>query len=756
MTQWTFEPVLSWPAILVVLGVLVALLAIRPTYRVLSRGQLRTLAVLRLVTIALLALGLARPGCVRMVERPQKVVLPVMIDVTRSMELPHEGSGTTRWQKLIDSLQAAQPQLRKLAERFEVQYFAFDGDLVAIESSEGWPSLPDGPSGAQSDYGAALAQVTERLRGERIAGSLILGDGVQNTDFPKVELPRAVREYSQLQSPLFAVPFGQAAEGDQIADIAVTNLPDQFAVFVKNEINIQGVVEVRGFANQEIPVQLLRVGQDGQEELLKSEVVVARQGDEKIPVNMRYTPTEPGEYRLVLRAEPQSREVVVRNNELPAFLTVYEGGLRVLYIEGELNYEQKYLRRSLAASQDLEVDFVWVDQRDRDRWPVNLVDQLSDSNYDVFILGDIDSRALHQPGGFEDNLKALALQVEKGKGLIMLGGEHSFGPGRYHSTPLNDLLPIQMQPYEAQDFGAPVNHSLHLERELVLRVASPHYLTRISGDDPNVWESLPPLLGANRFAGLKPRTQVLLETERGEPILVVGTVGGRVVAFAGDSTWRWWTLGDSQLHRRFWRQMVLWAAGLDGMNRQNVIIELPQRRFAQGSPLDFQVSAREPGGQALENASFSIEMTKPDGSQVPVVVSEQGEVRLANLPEGSLDLTGLYAIEASAVEGQKSIGSARIEFVVFDADREKSQPAASPDRLSRMVLPTAEFGGKLVDPDRLSSHIEDWLSQPAELSIEVPQRWLLGETFLDGLLFLACFVGVLGLEWYFRKKWGLV
>ena len=123
-------------------------------------------------------------------------------------------------------------------------------------------------------------------------------------------------------------------------------------------------------------------------------------------------------------------------------------------------------------------------------------------------------------------MNALAKRVEQGKGLIMLGGEHSFGPGRYHSTPLSDLLPIQMQAYEAQDFNAPVNHSLHLERELTLRPAASHYLTRLAGEEESVWGKLPPLLGANRFTGVKPRTQILLETERGEPILVVGTVGG--------------------------------------------------------------------------------------------------------------------------------------------------------------------------------------------------------------------------------------
>ena len=108
------------------------------------------------------------------------MVLPILIDMTRSMELPLEGLGATRWQKLTESLQASRPGLEKLAEQYDLQFFGFDSELGALSSSAGWPALPDGPVGAQSDYGFALGQVTERLRGERIAGCMILGDGVQN------------------------------------------------------------------------------------------------------------------------------------------------------------------------------------------------------------------------------------------------------------------------------------------------------------------------------------------------------------------------------------------------------------------------------------------------------------------------------------------------------------------------------------------------------------------------------------------------
>jgi hypothetical protein len=95
-------------------------------------------------------------------------------------------------------------------------------------------------------------------------------------------------------------------------------------------------------------------------------------------------PPVPGRYKLTLRAAEQPGELVTKNNQLSAYLRVLEGGLKVLYLEGELRNEQVFLRRSLAASADIDLDFVWIDSRLRDRWPVDLSSKLSDPAYDVF------------------------------------------------------------------------------------------------------------------------------------------------------------------------------------------------------------------------------------------------------------------------------------------------------------------------------------------------------------------------------------
>ena len=57
-----------------------------------------------------------------------------------------------------------------------------------------------------------------------------------------------------------------------------------------------------------------------------------------------------------------------------------------------------------------------------------------------------------------------------------------------------------------------------------------------SDDSLSDWNRIPPLSGANKFRGAKEGAMVLAEDLRGNPLLVEGEPGGRVIAFAGDST----------------------------------------------------------------------------------------------------------------------------------------------------------------------------------------------------------------------------
>ena len=98
-----------------------------------------------------------------------------------------------------------------------------------------------------------------------------------------------------------------------------------------------------------------------------------------------------------------------------------------------------------------------------------------------------------------------------------------------------------------------------------------HFALRLAaGREANAaaWEKLPPLDGVNTSSATVARDAVVLaDAGEDKPLLVSQNYGdGRVLAFAGDSTWHWWMRGFDELraeHKRFWRQIVLWLAKKD-------------------------------------------------------------------------------------------------------------------------------------------------------------------------------------------------
>ena len=73
---------------------------------------------------------------------------------------------------------------------------------------------------------------------------------------------------------------------------------------------------------------------------------------------------------------------------------------------------------------------------------------------------------------------------------------------------------------------------------------------------------------------------------------------GRTAALAVDSTWHWQMEGFGEVHRRFWRQLVLWLAKKDETAGERVWVRLDQRRYQQGSRVDFTLGAEDDAGRA--------------------------------------------------------------------------------------------------------------------------------------------------------------
>jgi hypothetical protein len=754
MTTWYVQPVFnSYLAVALVALVLGALLLVGPTFRRLSRGRRWALIGLRAAVILLVLLALLRPARISTSTKPQTGVVVVMGDNSRSMQLPSGTTSRTRWVTQIDALAACESDLAALAQQFDVKVYAFDSTSRPLDLSGGRIAWPERPEGRETDIGSSLADAAQGEMGRRILGVVLISDGVQTALAPRMETQEAARELARQGAPLFTTTIGPVGDAAEARDLAMEYLQDQYTVFVKNEVVIKGIVRITGYANKAIPIELILEDAAGKRQTIGPQQVSAKLDGQQVEFSFPFTPIQAGQYKLTVRAAAQPGELTTRNNELQSFLNVLDGGLRVLYLEGDLRWEQKYLRRSLNDSPDIDVDFQWIDLRTRDRWPVDFGDVLANPKWDVVLIGDLDAAALGAK-----NLRDLARAIDSGKGLGMLGGFHSFGAGGYQTTVMADVLPVQMDRLLKQDFNTEIVEQAHIKGPLAMRPVHDHPLVRLgpAAENAGIWSKLPPLSGANLFRPTDIKQRFRSVADAGEtPLLVPGDYGqGRVLAFAGDSTWQWWMQGREAEHRRFWRQVVLWLAKRDEDQQGEVWVTMRQRRFNPGAQVTFEAGAKTAAGAEVPGATISATITGPDKQTRPARLTKDGAAWSGLFTDTSQP--GDYQLVVEATAGGKRLGTASAQFLVFDQDLEMASQAADSDLMARLSNLTKEAGGRVVPPEGLPALFRELAEKPRETEVEVQTKWQLGDTTLDAWTFFLLFVGLLTGEWWLRKKWGLV
>lgn len=714
------NPIWPWPLV-AILGA--ALLVFSHwTYRPGTPARRRLLA-LRWLTILLAIFAMLRPNLVFTKKSKQSSTLVILADKSKSMLLRDMWDNQSRWEAMTRLWRESDEATKALGEEVQIRTFEFSKD---IGENVAWTKEPEGE---QTAVGDALEEVLNRTAGERLAGIVLLSDGTNTTGLSPVA---ASRQLSGQNVPVYAFGFGRETATEQVRDLSVRNILSSATTFVKNKLVARGEFQAAGFAHQNVNVKLLFDG------------VEKARGTAKIneagtgAIELEGIPETPGEVKVTLQADVQPGELLPGNNEASTFVTVRPGGIRVVQIEGKYRYwEPKFLRWALDQSPDIELSQLYLldTSGSESTLPPELFDK---GKFDVYILGDVASNRFSA-----DELGKLTKAVERGAGLLMMGGYESFGPGGWGRTAVADVLPVKMGPADGQR-KEPLKF---VPTAAGLR----HFVLRLSGDDSTnqtLWKGLRPLDGGSVIAGLKPNALVLAQTPEGAPLLAAQEVGaGRTVAFVGDTTWRWRKdEAGITAHARFWRQLILWLAHHDEVGGNDIIVRIPYRRLSLGQKLPIEVEVLGEGGKPVTNAQVQAVIKTPNGAEVPVPLTIQGEQYQASFWQ--TDAAGDYTLQVAATAGNKSFGSRSVKFLVHTEDREMLQLAADLSSLRSLAGAT---NGEFHTAEELPNFLKNL--QQKDLNLEVSQS--VRESLWDRAPLLLLFVGLLSAEWVIRKQNGL-
>jgi uncharacterized membrane protein len=360
-------------------------------------------------------------------------------------------------------------------------------------------------------------------------------------------------------------------------------------------------------------------------------------------------------------------------------------------------------------------------------------------NFDLVIFDDF----FYRPYLNLNHLERVKEFVRGGGSFAVIGGPNFFGQGGYEGTPLEEILPARLSGKE--DYRRDLPSGVKLSR-----LGTIHPITRFSSEGNNhqgLWQEMPPLDGINLLEA-KSSGRVLLESTDGipRPILVVGNYGkGRVSILGTDFSWKWYMGMLAQgkgnwAYLRFMERMVRWLTRDPSLDP--VQITLPAKPGEVGQEIGVQVRVKEEGFSSASKRIVSFSVFNPEGTKVVSqlrTTAQQGEFLGSFLPEKG----GIYKVRVETPEGHLE------ESVVVAEAAEGLDGVPNPEHL-RMIAEAT--GGKVLSSGKeVLRGAESYGEKIKEHFIEEKRLPLWSAPYL-----LVLIPALLGMEWYLRRRGGMV
>ena len=735
LNQISIAPVLPLWLILLLffLGFTSAALQYRLIQRRLGHSRALRLSLLRLGAISLLVAFTLNPFLVSKKEHKLSTAIAVLLDTSQSMGQPEGPGKPTRLEQAKKLLiEGTNPLLKSLNERFNVRLYGVGESLRAIEVKELGDVEARGMKGN-------LNEILKEISGKN-ALALLLSDGnLEWNEGPSTNLP------------LLTIPLGNP---EAYKDILIKSVKTPSLAFRGREVIIDVTIKSYGYTGLTLPVLLKEGGK-----LLSAKNVRINASPGEGTASLSFIPDEVGQKNLSLSIPQQFGESLASNNNLNLSLKVLRDKIRILMVSGSPSMNYRFMRTALKNDPSIDLlSFVILrtpsdtlnvptNEQSLIPFPVETLFSKEIKNFDLLIFDNFKYPLyLSLP-----HLESIREFLRGGGGFAMIGGPDVVNEGRYGMTPIGEILPVRFTEKEVYRRDSPA--SIRLSRAGVV-----HSITRlpsdvmgdIGGDDArrlNFWREMPSLDGIN-LAEAKSSATTLLESADGIswPILVVSNYGnGRVLTLATDYSWKWYVgmvaKGKGNLaYLKFVDRMVRWLTKDPDLNL--VEITLPEGQRSAGQEIEARIKLREEDLSPNPRSRASFSVRDPDGVRIETRLKptgQKGEYLGSFLPQKG----GIYKlrIETSAGNLEESMAVAGL------LDRLD----AAPDHEQLKKIAASTGGRFLVGSADLLREIEAYGKRGQHSFVEEKRLPLWATTYT-----LAILLALLGMEWYLRRKWGLI
>ena len=569
--------------------------------------------------------------------------LSVLVDTSLSMSISDGTDGATR-------LEAAKKFIKEspVLKKYKLSLYGFGDAPVKIEDEKQWEELK--PLKNTSFIFDAITQV-DREAGDDCKGILVFTDGQESratdTDMLKTNFGK----------PVFTVGLGSFVP----ADAGITDVISNSPVYSGENVKIGVYLNQSSLDGRKAQLLLKDGGR-----VIQEKAIAFSGKTQTVDFDMPSPPSGEHVYQVeVDTGETDDR--IPENNRMNLFVSVLLPKINILYVEGSLRWEYKFLKRYIESNANFSPVFLI-------RVGENLFNQTGGEGmkippdifgdirflekFDIIILGDINFSSF--PSVHLKNLYDFV--STKGKSLLLLGGEN-LADG-LKNTPVQEVIPFRVTGAEKNIISQPFLPAFTEEGKTL----------PVFGTDTGPF---PQLDRANSVTDIKPGTVPILSaggTRQSAVLVGINTTLSGKSAFIGtDNTWKW-ALGnekEKKAYQVFWSGILryMWTPeDYSGIGRVVPEIITDRKFYGTGEKISPQFTYREttpPPSSSIPSPSpskggsstmfpsplrgegpgggdnFTASLTTPDGKSVPLEV-QSGKTSFTAEKEG------LYTIRVTA------------------------------------------------------------------------------------------------------------
>jgi uncharacterized membrane protein len=705
------------------------------TSRIAGLGALRVIALLVLVFLAARPIWMTR-------EPPASATRSVILLMDRSESMSLEERDISRYQQALGFLrERLLPALR--AASLPVQAMLFD---QSAEPADGAKLGSATPNGKRTNLGGAVAQALDNAAQPPLA-VIALTDGIVNES---ADNTHALTALVDARVPFIGVGFG-SDQGVRTLSLREVEAPS--IVSTKTAFSIAAQLEM--INTEDMPAFDLLLFRDGQ--MAQKRTVLPGKGSRTWLESFPVTEEKQGVHNYAVQLLPPSLPGLKCVNMLAntAVRISDEKELRVLYIQGALTWDYKFI--SLALRNDQTIKMTGLTRTSKQsvfRQNVESAGELMNgfptsleelAPFRVVVLSNLRPTDL-TPAQQEVLARFCG---ELGGGVLMIGGPATFDSS-WQSSRLEQLLPVVFA----------VNRGVQgLDRPFRLELtedALQHPVFQIADNRAmrEAWAQLPTFTQYGRVDAAKPGASVWAvhqtdEGPQGRRILMASQRygAGLSAVVCIQNFWRWRLAKDSEPQQfdRFWRQLFRF---LSEVGRQDVAIHLADQELHP--QMDVQVVLeKQPNPKSITDPSRKFFVRVEDG-QKKLLHEDTVELESGRPVDFRFraDKPDIYTV---TVSDAMKVPIATRPIEIRDVNVEFQETARNMETLQQWASISDGLAVKVEDCRDAANLVAQIKAKIEQVRHGKPMRQPVG---VNGWL-MTLVVGCLGGEWLLRKRWGL-